>query len=140
MITKLSKLRQGDKDLFPEAHTRSCYVSVEEGFERRCSRTPMLLSQGRDHLSSPRSLTMDSSARNGSYKLLVQLTILIEQSQARLAVWEPKAPRATNLNPRARPKPSAQEMERRLTSTNPCSCLLLTQIPQRNHSRMKRGE
>ena len=28
----------------------------------------------------------------------------------------------------------------RLTSTNPCSCLLLTQIPQRNHSRMKRGE
>jgi len=31
-------------------------------------------------------------------------------------------------------------MERRLTSMNPCSCLLLTQIPQRNHSRMKRGE
>ena len=31
-------------------------------------------------------------------------------------------------------------MGMRLTSTNPCSCLLLTQIPQRNHSRMKRGE
>ena len=28
----------------------------------------------------------------------------------------------------------------RLTSTNPCSCLLLTQIPQGNHSRMEKGE
>ena len=28
----------------------------------------------------------------------------------------------------------------RLTSPNPCSSSLLTQIPQRNHSRMKRGE
>ena len=55
MTTKSSKLRQRDKDLFPEVHTRRCYVSVEEGFKRRCSRTPMLLSQGRDHLSSPRS-------------------------------------------------------------------------------------
>ena len=35
---------------------------------------------------------------------------------------------------------SAQEMGMRLTSTNSCFCLLLTQIPQRNHSRMKRGE
>ena len=129
-----------DRDLFPEIHAQRCYVSVEEGFKRRCSRTPMFLSQGRDHLSSPRSLTMDSSAWNRAYKLLVQLTIEIELSQARLAVQEPKAPRVTNLNPRARPKPSAQEMEKRLTSTNPSSCLLLTQIPQRNHSRMKRGE
>ena len=30
--------------------------------------------------------------------------------------------------------------EMRLTSTNPCSCLLLTQIPQGNHSRMEKGE
>ena len=28
----------------------------------------------------------------------------------------------------------------RFTSTNPCSCLTLTQIPQNNHSRMKNGE
>ena len=81
-----SKVTTRDKDLFPEVHTRRCYVSVEEGFKRRCSRTPMLLFLGRDHLSGPRLLTMDSSPRNGAYKLLVQLTILIEQSQARLAV------------------------------------------------------
>ena len=78
--------QERDSDLFPEVHIRRCYVSVEEGFKRRCSRTPMFLSQGRDHLSSPRSLTMDSSAWNGAYKLLVQLTILIEQSQVRLAI------------------------------------------------------
>ena len=74
---------------------------------------------------------MDSLARNEAYKLLVQLTIEVEQSQA---CW------VTNLNPRAWPKPSAQEVGMKLTSTNPCSCLLLTQIPQRNHSRMERGE
>ena len=72
--------------LFPEVHTRRCYVSVEEGFKRWHSRTPKLLSQGRDHLSSPRSLTMDSSVRNEAYKLLELLTISVEQSQARLAV------------------------------------------------------
>jgi hypothetical protein len=73
-------------NLFPEVHIRRCYISVEEGFKRQCSRTPMFLSQGRDHLSSPRSLTMDSSAWNGAYKLLVQLTIVVEKSQARLAI------------------------------------------------------
>ena len=78
--------QQRDRDLFPEVHTRSCYVSVEEWFKRWCSRTPIFLSQGWDHLSSAMSLTMYSSARNEAYKLLVQLTILIEQSQARLAV------------------------------------------------------
>jgi len=31
-------------------------------------------------------------------------------------------------------------MGMRLTSTNPCSCLTLTQIPHRNHSRMEKGE
>ena len=39
--------QERDNDLFPEVHTRRCYVSVEEGFKRRCSRTPMLLFQGR---------------------------------------------------------------------------------------------
>ena len=72
--------------MFPEVHTLRCYVSVEKGFKRRRSKTPMFLTQGRDQLSSPRSLTMSSSERNEVYKLLVLLTIAAEQSQARLAV------------------------------------------------------
>ena len=72
--------------MFPEVHTLRCYVSVEEGFKRRRSRTPMFLTQGRDQLSSPRSLTMSSSERNEAYKLLEFLTIADEQSQARLAI------------------------------------------------------
>ena len=75
---KTSKQHKRDKDLFPEVHTQKNYVSVEEGFKRRCSRTPMFLSQGRDHLSSPRSLTMDSSEMNEAYKLLVLLIIAAE--------------------------------------------------------------
>ena len=74
------------QDLFPEIHTRMCYVSVEEEFKRRSSRTPMLHTQGRDQRSSPRSLTMDSSERNEAYKLLVELTMQLEHSQAHLAV------------------------------------------------------
>ena len=72
-------------DLFPEVHIQRCYVSVEEEFKRRRSRIPMLLTQGRDHLSRPRSLTMSSSERNEANKLLVLLTITAEQSKARLA-------------------------------------------------------
>ena len=74
------------QDLFPEIHTRRCYVSVEEEFKRRCSRTPMILTQGRDQRSSPRSLTMDSLERNEAYKLPVELTMQLEHSRARLAV------------------------------------------------------
>ena len=66
--------------MFPEVHTLRCYVSVEEGFKRRRSRTPMFLTQGRDQLSSPMSLTMSSSDRNEPYKLLELLTIAAEQS------------------------------------------------------------
>jgi len=83
---KSSKQHKRDRDLFSEVHTLRCYVSVEEGFKRRRSRTPILLTQWRDQLSSPRSLTMSSSERNEAYKLLELLTIADEQSQARLAV------------------------------------------------------
>ena len=74
------------QDLFSEVHTRRCYVSVEEEFKRRCSRTPMLLTQGRDQRSSPRSFTMDSSERNEAYKLLMELTMQLEHTQARLDI------------------------------------------------------
>ena len=83
---KSSKRCKRDIDLFPEVHTQRCYVSVEEGFRRWHSRIPKLLPQGRDHLSSPGSLTIDFSKRNKAYKLLELLTIAVEQSQARLAV------------------------------------------------------
>ena len=57
----------------------------------------MLLAQGRDQLSSPRSLTMDSSERNGEYKLLVELTNLVEHSRARLAILKHKASKSNKL-------------------------------------------
>ena len=72
--------------MFPEVHTLRCYVSVEEGFKRRRSKTPMFLTQGRDQLSSPMSLTMSSSEMNGDYELLMMLTISTEHSQAHLTV------------------------------------------------------
>jgi hypothetical protein len=43
MYTKIARATQ---NLFPEVHSQRSYVSVEEEFKRRCSRTPMLLSQG----------------------------------------------------------------------------------------------
>jgi len=67
--TRYEQYEQETLDLFLEVHTQRCYVSVEKGFKRRRSRITMLLTQGRDHLSSPRSLTMSSSERNGDYKL-----------------------------------------------------------------------
>ena len=41
--TRYKQREQVTLDLFPEVHTQRCYVSVEEGFKRQCSRTPMLL-------------------------------------------------------------------------------------------------
>ena len=140
MTTKSSKLRQGRQRFVSRSShpkvLRLCWGRIQETTVKnpyaphprvRSPLKPNITYYG--FLEEEWSLQTSWVAHNRSWAITSMPSCLGEQ-----------APRVINLNLRAWPKPSAQQMGMRLTSTNPCSCFTLTQIPQRNNSRMERGE
>jgi hypothetical protein len=121
MQARIARVRQ---NLFPEVHSQRSYVSVEEEFKRRCSRTQMLLSQRWDQRSNQRVTYYEFLGKEWRLQTCCDAHISITQSQAtpsRLGAWSSKS---NNYNPRARLGWCAQEMESRLT----CIILALATI------------